>query len=130
MKRGRRITLLVLAASLAIAGAYAGWTRVRSPVAAASADSYRLWIALIKGFEGDVHYVGSDNANAFFRVGRVFWSYYKIPACAADLPSTFPLNNGNPYVVRLHVGPDNTVHASDTCVKHEGYALGKLDKVV
>jgi hypothetical protein len=129
MKRSRRITLFVLSVLVAIPVGYAGWTRIRSPESSASTDSYRLWIAMIKGFQGDVRYVGGDGTSEYFRVGSLFWSYYKLRTCAVQLPETFPVHSGRAYVVRLHVGPGNTVNIGNTCDEVKEYQLGKLDRV-
>jgi len=129
MNRSRRITLFVLSALVAILAGYAGWTRIRTPESLASTDSYRLWIAMIKGFDGDVRYVGSDGTSEYFRFGRLFWSYYKLRSCAVQPPETFPVRSGRSYVVRLHVGPGNMINIENTCDEVNEYQLGKLDRV-
>jgi hypothetical protein len=129
MKRSRRITLLFLSTLVASAAGYAGWTRIRTPESSASTDSYGLWIAMIKGFEGDVRYVGSDGNSEYFRVGRLFWSYYKLRSCAVQPPESFPIRSGRSYVVRLHVGPGNMTTIENTCDEVKEYQLGKLDRV-
>jgi hypothetical protein len=128
MKRNGRVTLLAFLAVVVAAGFYSVWTRVRSPESTASSDSNGLWIALIKGLNGDVHYVGSDDRSSYFRVGRVFWSYYKVPVCAARLPETFSVGAENPYVVRPHVRPDNTIHSERACFPDPELELGELDR--
>jgi hypothetical protein len=129
MQRRGRIWLLALSALVAIPAGYAGLTRIRSPESSASADSYRLWIAMIKGFDGDVRYVGSDGTNEYFRFGRLFWSYYKLRSCAVQPPETFSVRSGRSYVVRLHVGPGNMVNIENTCDEVQEYQLGKLDRL-
>jgi len=128
MKRSRRVALVILSTTIVVAGAYSAWTRIRSPESAALADSNGLWIALIKGFNGDVHYLGSDDKSSYFRVGRLFWSYYKVPMCAARLPETFSVGARKPYVVRPHVRPDNTIHSERACYPDAEFELGELDK--
>jgi hypothetical protein len=129
MKRSKRITLLVLATLVAVVLAYAGWTRLRSPLSSAKEDSYHLWIALTKNFEGDVRYVGGDDTYSYFRVGRVFWTYLKIRHCAAKIPLTFPVQSGKSYVVRRHTDANNAMQGFDTCERHEDFPLGQLDRV-
>lgn len=128
MKRNLRVALGVLTLAVGLVGAYAGWTRVRSPKSAAHEDSYIVWVALLKGFSGDVVYVGSDDTHAYFRLGSVFWSYYKVPACAAHLPETFSVDRGSFYRVRLHVQPGNVIQVINECDQREGYALGELER--
>ena len=93
----------------------------------ATEDSLTVWIALLKGFSGDVIYVGSDDAHAYFRIGSFSGPDYKVPACAVRLPEKFPVGHGKPYVVRLHVehGEDRVV--SD-CAKNEVQPIGQLDR--
>jgi hypothetical protein len=124
----RRIALRVFIALVVVAVSYAGWTRVRSPVSMAHEDANRLWIALIKGFEGDVRYVGSDETSAYFRVGLVFSTYYKVPACAVQLPETFAIGHDRSYVVRPHTGSGYMSRVPNACVKYEGHTLGRLDR--
>jgi len=128
MKRYCKGMLVVLATLIVAVGAYATITRLAAPESSAHADSYRVWIALLKGLEGDVYYVGNDEANAYFRLGTIFWSYYKIPACAARPPEAFLIGAGKPYVVRLHVQSDNTIHTGRACSQDQGYELGQLDR--
>jgi hypothetical protein len=128
MKRYRKGALAVFVTLVVVAAAYATFTRLVPAESAARTDSYRVWIALLKGFEGDVYYVGNDQSNAYFRIGRFFWSYFKVPACAARPPEVFSVGAGNPYVVRLHLGPDNTIHGNRACPGEQGYELGDLDR--
>ena len=128
MKRNRRVALLVVGCLFAAIATYAGWTRVRSPESTADGNSYQLYMALLKGFEGDVLYLGSDATHGYFRVGRVFWSTYKIPVCAFYVPESFELGGGKPYVVRQHVGANNMVTIGDTCPNSDIYELGNLDR--
>jgi len=127
MKRFRKAALVAIAILAAAVGAYAAYSRLAPPESVARDDSYRVWIALLKGFEGDVYYVGNDSANAYFRVGRLFWSYYKVPACAVRAPQSFRVGSRKPYVVRLHVRPDNSINVGKSCSHEQGYELGQLD---
>jgi hypothetical protein len=129
MKRFHKVTLTVLACLVVAISGYTGFSRFVSPESVARADSYRVWIALLKGFEGDVYYVGNDSTNAYFRTGRLFWAYFKVPACAARPPESFPVGSGEPYVVRLHVQSDNTIHTGKSCLGEQRYELGQLDRV-
>ena len=128
MKRSRRIALIALVSLIGAFVAVVSWTRVQNPELVASTDSYRPWIALLKGFEGDVEYIGSDDSHAYFRVGWIFWSYYKVPSCATQLPETFPVRGGKPYAVKFHINSDNTIRAEGRCARNVGYALGNLDR--
>ena len=128
MKRFRRVALAGAVALIVACAAYAASSRLVSPESVARADPYRVWIALLKGFEGDVYYVGNDSKNVYFRIGRLFWSYYKVPACAARAPQAFPVDSGKPYAVRLHVQPDNTINIGKSCSQEQGYELGQLDR--
>jgi hypothetical protein len=97
----------------------------------ADSDSQRVWMALLKGFEGDVRYVGSDDEYAYFQIGTLFLfrSYHKLPLCAVQLPETFPLQSARAYVVRFHIEADNTIRMTGgTCKNYEGHPLGELDK--
>jgi hypothetical protein len=112
MTRARKV-LLTIGSLLAMLLVFAAWTRFRAPELAAKEDTYAVWIALLKGFEGDVLYVGSDDTHAYFRMGYMFWSYYKVPACVAKLPRTFALGTA-PYVVRSQ----NVPNYSTECVSN------------
>jgi hypothetical protein len=128
MKRFRKGALTVLAGLVVAVAVSAGFSRFASPESVARADSYRVRIALLKGFEGDVYYVGNDSTNAYFRTGKLFWAYFKVPACAARPPEAFPVGSGTPYVVHLHVQSDNTIHTGKSCSAEQGYELGQLDR--
>lgn len=69
----------------------------------------------LEGFDGDVFYIGSDDTYSYFRIGRVFRSYYKVPTCAAKLPQTLPIDSGPFYAVRLHMQADNTIRVTKGC---------------
>ena len=128
MKRLRKSALAAFAILLVAVAAYAASTRFASPQSSARAESYRVWIALLKGFQGDVYYLGNDSTHAYFRIGRLFWSYFKVPACAARPPQTFPIGSAKPYVVRLHIQSDNTIQTGKSCPGEQGYELGQLDR--
>ena len=127
MTRPYRSALLGVALVVALVGACAAWTDLRSPQSAAEENSYPVWIALLKGLSGDVVYVGSDETHAYFRLGAVFWSYYKLPVCAAQLPEVFSVGNGSPYVVKLHA-EEGYIRTVNRCAHVDGYALGELDR--
>jgi hypothetical protein len=128
MIRARRVALFVLASAAAVVVSYACWTRVRSPAPAADANSYAVWIALLKGWEGDVTYVGSDATDAYFRVGKIFWSYYKVSSCAVRVPTTLSIHGNEGYVVKLHVRPDNSIQVDNVCLPNGSFPLGDLDR--
>ena len=128
MSRPYRIVLLISALLIAIVATSGTWTHFRSPESVAIEDSSAVWIALLKGFNGDVVYVGSAHSNAYFRLGHFFWSYYKVPACAVHLPETFPVGRQPGYVVHLHFENGNIHNLISECVKYAGNALGKLDR--
>jgi hypothetical protein len=130
MKRFRKVLLIGLGVLAVAAVGYAAFCRLVSPESVARADSERVWIALLKGFEGDVYYVGSDSTSAYFRDGILFWSYYKVAACAVQLPQVFPIGSDKPYVVRFHVEAGNVILFGNSCAgKEHGHDLGKLDRV-
>src|ERR1700733_1183043 len=128
MKRSNSLSLLAVPLLVSLAGAAVGCANADSLKSAAQADSYRVWIALLKGFDGDVFYVGSDDTYSYFRLGHVFRSYYKVPTYAAKLPQTLPLDSGQVYAVRLHIQADNTIRVTKGCPSYDGYELGELDR--
>jgi hypothetical protein len=125
----RDFCVSVILASLVALGACVAGNRAQAIQSSADTDSYRVWIALLKGFEGDVRYVGSDEQYAYFRIGTIFRSYHKLPLCAVQLPETLSLDDGRAYVVRFHVDADNTIPMKGTCSHYEGRVLGQLDRV-
>jgi hypothetical protein len=127
MKRNRSRSVFAVTLLASLASAFAGWAHAGSPKSEAHEDSYRVWIALLKGFDGDVFYIGRDDTYSYFRIGRVFRSYYKVPTCAAKLPQTLPIDSGQFYAVRLHIQADNTIRVTKGCSSYEGYELGELD---
>jgi hypothetical protein len=96
-------------------------------LAGAKDDPWTLWVALLKGFSGEVIYVGSSDTHAYFRIGRFFGDYYKTPACSALLPQIFAVGRGTPYVVRLHV-ENGYIAGGSTCPASVSYPLGRLDR--
>jgi len=129
MKRRRQLALSVAAALVASISTYAGWARFRSPELAAQGYPIQVWVALEKGSEGTVHYVGSDNTYAYFRVGIVFSSYYKAPACTFLLPETFSVHDGRSYVVRLRLQTDDAIlRGASRCSDKDGPFLGELER--
>jgi hypothetical protein len=74
------------------------WAHLQSPERAKS-DAHTVWISVLKGFGGEVLYVGTKEPYAYFRIGSVFPTYYKSPACNFTLPRTFDIGTGKPYVV-------------------------------
>jgi hypothetical protein len=116
------------AVALAVIGlvAYFAFDRPRpsESVANATGNTQAVWLALLKGFTGDVVYVGSDDAQAYFRIGS---AYYKVPTCAVRLPESFPLGRSAPYAVKLHV-EHGEIRIVNECAKKDGYALGQVDR--
>jgi hypothetical protein len=130
MRRRRHLALLAVAILVASVGVYAGWTRFRSPELAAQMDPYRVWVALLKGANGSVYYVGSDNAHAYFRIGIIFSSYYKVPACAVLLPETFSVRDGRSYVVRFGVQTEEVILRGITrCPEKDGPFMWELERL-
>jgi hypothetical protein len=127
VSRSYRAALIGLTLVVALVGAYTLWNDLRSPESTAQEDSYAVWIALLKGFNGDVVYVGSDERYAYFRLGTVFWSYYKVPACSAQLPEVYSVGGGSPYAVKLHVEA-GYIRPVSKCAHVDGYTLGVLDR--
>jgi hypothetical protein len=128
MTRNNSLSLFAVTLLVPLAGAAVGCTHADSLKSAAHEDSYRVWMALLKGFDGDVFYVGSDDTYSYFRVGHVFRSYYKVPTCAAKLPQNLPLDSSQVYAVRLHIQADNTIRVTKGCSSYDGYELGELDR--
>ena len=128
MQRCLHITLFVLLSLLAGTASGADADRVRAMQNSAKSDNYHVWITLLKGFGGDVFYMGSDDTHAYFRIGRLFRSYYKMPSCAAYLPETYSLLEGEPYAVKLHIDKSNSIHAESSCPQPVNYPLGNLDR--
>jgi len=88
-----------------------------------------VWAALAKGSNVTVHYVGSDNTHAYFRVGVVFSSYYKVPACAVLMPETFSVRHGRSYTVRFRVQTAEAILRGATrCHENDGPFMGELER--
>ena len=128
MKQNRRLALFVLLAAAMAAASYSVWTRTRAPETVAIADSYPVYIALLKGFQGDVIYVGSDDRYAYFRLGGIFWSYYKLLSCAAAVPETFSVHAGNAYAVKLVVRDGKIVRSANESHCAEDFSPGQLER--
>src|SRR5437867_3199515 len=64
-----------------------------------------LWMAALKGFEGPVYYIGSDEDFSYFRAGRIFYTRYKARTSKIRLPRTFPFGKGEPYLVTQDMVP-------------------------
>ena len=122
----KRASRLALALSAACASACTNSVPSSESPSSATLDTFHVWAALLKGFEGPVRYVGSDDAYAYFQVQS---AYYKIPLCAVAIPQTHSLGTGESYVVRFHVDADNTVRPTGTCTSYDGQVLGRLDQV-
>ena len=84
----RNITIVVLAVVLLW-----GWREARAHPRFAEEDRYRVWIAVLKGLNGPVRYLGSDATFAYFRIGSVLPKCYKVKTAEIDLPPEvrFPL---------------------------------------
>lgn len=78
-RRRTRITAVLAISVLAAFFTAAAWTRMRSPLRAAAEDSYAVWIALWKGFSGDVAYVGSTGTHAYSERERCSGPTTKFP---------------------------------------------------
>lgn len=104
MRRAAGILVGTIAVGAAVYWAALASNHAQSPESAQESAS-SVWIALLKGFNGDVYYVGSKGAYAYFRLGDRFWSYYKVPLCLTRLPREFPLGDGQAYVIHPRYGP-------------------------
>jgi hypothetical protein len=69
-------------------------------------NNYDLWMDALKGFNGPVYYVGSNETNSYFRVGSVIHSYYKVRTTDTHLPRTFPIAKGEPYRITSDMVPE------------------------
>jgi len=102
----RRARLALMAFFLFVAIAFVGsvlWNRTRTPEVAAVEDVTAVRMAILKGFRGDVVYVGSQQDYAYFRTDYIFCSNYKVPATLVRLPRSFPIDGGEPYVATWEV---------------------------
>ena len=77
-----------------------------SYVRGAHEDQYSLWMAVLKGFNGQVYYVGSEGDFAYFRAGDLIRSRFKARSSKVRLPFTFPLTDGKSYQVTLAIIPE------------------------
>ncbi len=100
MTRGHRIWGLMVATTIVALSSCSLWSNLQSPERAKT-DSWTVWISVLKGFSGDVYYVGTKEPYAYFRIGSLFPTYYKTPACNTTLPRVFDIGSGKPYLVTL-----------------------------
>jgi len=100
MTRRYRIAALISVTMAALFSGYSLWAHLRSPDRA-EVDPWTVWISVLKGFSGDVLYVGTKDPYAYFRIGSIFPTYYKTPACNTTLPRVFDIGAETPYVVAL-----------------------------
>jgi hypothetical protein len=70
-------------------------------------DPYQLWMAALKPIGGKLYYVGDKGDFSYFRVGLAGCDRYKAPTSKINLPDTFPLHKGKPYVVTSDMVPAN-----------------------
>jgi len=61
----------------------------------------------LKGFNGPVYYVGSDETNSYFTVGYLIHTYYKQRTADTRLPKTFPISKGEPYRITADMVSEN-----------------------
>jgi hypothetical protein len=108
MRSRFQVALLILVSFVFAFCAAAVWTRTRSPERVAVEDATAVWIAILKGFNGEVRYIGNLGDYEYFIIGDIFWSYYKVPKSYTliKLPRTFSLGGGVPYVVTLKFLPN------------------------
>lgn len=95
-----RIVAFISVTVAAILSGYSLWAHQQSPDRA-KVDPWTVWVSVLKGFSGAVLYVGTKGPYAYFRIGSVFPTYYKTPACNTKLPRVFDLGAETPYVVVL-----------------------------
>jgi hypothetical protein len=102
-KRVRSIVALaVVFCAITVAGC-----RSLSYVHGSPENANQLWYAVLKPFDRDVYYVGSDGEYSYFRQGYVFYSRYKAQTSKLKLPRTFPFGKGQPYIVTIDMVPEN-----------------------
>jgi hypothetical protein len=68
MKHG--IVTVIFVTLLAVLASVFGYTHSIWYIRGAKEDQYALWIAVLKGFNGDVYYVGNQGEFAYFRAGE------------------------------------------------------------
>ena len=98
MTRKFQVVALICTTVAAILPGCSLWAHLQSPERA-EADPWAVYIGVLKGFKGDVLYVGTRESYAYFRIGSVFPTYYKTPACNTILPRVFDIGAEMPYVV-------------------------------
>ena len=101
-----RVALLAICAAFIVFFGAAAYFQLTTDPRAAQENTNAVWIALLKGFSGPVYYVGSENGFAYFRLGQLFWTYYKVPERDTRLQTVFPLGEGKPYLVDLKNVPN------------------------
>ena len=75
------------------------WTHSASYLRGAEENSWSLWIDVLKGFNGTVYYMGSDEDYSYFRNDGLIAGRYKAKTSRIRLPRTFPLGESKPYSV-------------------------------
>ena len=78
-----------------------------SSIKTAREDYYALWMDTLKGFNGPVYYIGSDETNSYFKVGTYIHAYYKERTADTHLPKIFPISKGDPYQITFSMIPEN-----------------------
>jgi hypothetical protein len=66
---------------------------------------YDLSMAVLKGFEGPVYYVGSEGDFSYFRAGEIFHTKYKVRTDTIRLPFEFSPGHGKPYLATMSMVP-------------------------
>lgn len=67
---------------------------MRPVPALAKEDPWLIWIATLKGFDGEVRYVGDRDGYSYFQIGDFFKSYAKMKTDRTRLHEHFPLGSG------------------------------------
>jgi hypothetical protein len=104
MKKPPTYSIVVVLLAILIVGGLS-FNRSLKYVHGASEDSYGLWMALLKGFDGPVYYVGSEGDFSYFRAGKLIYSRYRVPTAKTRLPTTFPFGEHEPYLVSHEMYP-------------------------
>ena len=78
-----------------------GFREARAHPRFAEEDGHKVWIAVLKGLNGPVRYLGSDTTYAYFRIGSILPKCYKVRTAATNLPPgiAFPLFERTPVGV-------------------------------
>jgi hypothetical protein len=79
MTRRHWIGGLIAATTVATLSGCILWSSLQSPERAKT-DPWMVWISVLKGFSGDVYYVGTKEPYAYFRIDSLF-SYLLQDAC-------------------------------------------------